>query len=295
MMLRTAGCVLAIAVLATNAEAANSNQSINIQGVLRDATGALQSMAVGLVVNFYPSQTGAGPFYNQNFPTVPVDNGFFSIELSDPKLSFSANPDTWVGVQVAGDPTELPRQHLNAAPYALVCTNATGDITPNSITVAGNGTLGGNLAVAGNVDITGSLGANIPHAHVYSETAQAMTSRNAWVTASGFSVTAPRDGTYLIQSTARVFCLATNDQWWKAALYNVTTSTRIAQTLGMGYVPGYGACEGDTSVPITAVVALKANDVIALQFYIAGTGTAAVNLIGDVNGGSSITLLRIGN
>jgi hypothetical protein len=30
-------------------------------------------------------------------------------------------PDAWVGVQVSGDPSELPRQHLDAAPYALAC------------------------------------------------------------------------------------------------------------------------------------------------------------------------------
>jgi hypothetical protein len=272
--------------------------------VLRDATGALQSMAVGLIVNFYPSQMAMQPFYTQNFPTVAVDNGFFSIELSDPKLSFSANPDTWVGIQVAGDPTELPRQHLAAAPYALVCGNAVGDITPSSISATGNISTTGNISAMGGVNVngntvidsTGGLHANIPYAHVYSEAAQTTTTRNAWVTPAGFSVMAPSDGKYLIQATARAFCLATNDGWWKAAIYNVTTATRLAQGFGMGFVAGgYGACEGDTSVPITVVAPLKANDVVTLQFWIQGSGTPAVDLVGDGNGGGSITLLRVSN
>jgi hypothetical protein len=123
--------VCAVSLLGSGrAHAASSNQTTNIQGVLRDATGNLQSMAVGLIVSFYPSQTATQPFYMQNFPTVPVDNGFFSIELSDVSASFAANADTWVGVQVAGDPTELPRQHLTAVPYAISA------ITANSATTA---------------------------------------------------------------------------------------------------------------------------------------------------------------
>jgi hypothetical protein len=112
------------AAFAGAARAANSNQSINIQGVLRDAGGNLQSMAVGLDISFYPSEMSATPYYTKHFATVPVDNGYFSVELSDNALNFAANPDTWVGVQVSGDPSELPRQHLDAAPYAITAATA---------------------------------------------------------------------------------------------------------------------------------------------------------------------------
>jgi len=279
------GGVALLVGLAAPARAANSIQTMNIQGVLRDGTGSLQSMAVGLIVNLYPSQSATQFFYTQNFPSVPIDNGFFSVELSDAKLSFSAYPEAWVGIQVAGDPTELPRQHLGAAPYAMVCDNAVGDITPNSVTVNGHTV----------IDSSGSLATNIPYAYAYSETSQTTTTRNAWVSATGFSVTAPRDGTYLIQAATRAFCLQSGDSWWKSAIYNVTSGTRIATALGLGVATGYGACPGDSTVPITAVAPLKANDVITLQFWITGSATGAVSFLGDSNGGVSITLLRIAN
>lgn len=110
---------LSTLLLAGAAAAANSNQTINIQGVLRDATGALQSMAVGLDVNLYSSATSTTPFYTQHFATVGVDNGFFTVELAGSGLSFSGVADAWLGVQVSGDPAELPRQHLDSAPYAF--------------------------------------------------------------------------------------------------------------------------------------------------------------------------------
>jgi hypothetical protein len=129
--------------------AGNSSQTFNIQGVLRDATGALQSMAVGVTVNLYNAQTGGTPFYTKPIPTVPVDSGFFSIELDDPTLTFNGQADVWIGIQIGGDPTELPRQHINAAPYSFICQNAVGDITPNSITVTANATVGGTVSVTG--------------------------------------------------------------------------------------------------------------------------------------------------
>jgi hypothetical protein len=119
------GLALVLA-LSTRAGAGNSNQTINIQGVLRDATGSLQSMAVGLVVNLYSAPSGGKPFFTQNFTTVSVDNGYFSVELSDPALTFKGLTDAWVGVQVSGDPTELPRQHLGAAPFAFSAASLDG-------------------------------------------------------------------------------------------------------------------------------------------------------------------------
>ena len=105
------------------AEAANSNQTINIQGVIRDSAGNLQTMAVGLTVNLYTSATATTPFYTQSFPTVAVDNGFFSVELAGSSLNFST-ADAWFGVQVSGDPVELPRQHFAAVPYAFNAASA---------------------------------------------------------------------------------------------------------------------------------------------------------------------------
>jgi hypothetical protein len=156
--------VVGLCLLATPASAGTSNQSLNIQGVLRDATGSLQSMAVAMQVNFYSSSTGTSAFYSQTFTTVPVDNGFFSVEISDPKLTFSSLPDTWVGVQVGGDPTELPRQHLNAAPYAFSAA-ALDSATVLPVSNGGTGSSSQNFVdisttqtnIAGNKTFTGVL------------------------------------------------------------------------------------------------------------------------------------------
>jgi hypothetical protein len=63
--------VAILLLLSSGARAANSKQSINIQGVLRDATGSLQSMAVGLDVHLYTSETAASAFYTQHFLPSP--------------------------------------------------------------------------------------------------------------------------------------------------------------------------------------------------------------------------------
>src|SRR4030095_2067927 len=97
--------------------AASSNASMNIAGIMRDGTGSLQSMAVTVTANLYQSASAGTPFHSQTFVDVPVDNGFFSVELSG--FSLGGISDTWVGIQVMGDAVELPRQHIAAAPYAL--------------------------------------------------------------------------------------------------------------------------------------------------------------------------------
>jgi hypothetical protein len=117
----TALALVLVLVLALGApsRAGSSNQSINIAGVLRDSAGNLQSTAVTLTVSLYGSAQATSPFFMQTFAAVPVESGFFTVELSGAALSLAGVPDAWVGVQVMGDPAELPRQHLDAAPYAL--------------------------------------------------------------------------------------------------------------------------------------------------------------------------------
>jgi hypothetical protein len=168
--MRTAVLALSL-LLAATASAAPSAQTINIQGVLRDSAGSLQSMAVGLVVSVYAAPTGGSAFYSQNFTTVPVDNGFFNVELAGPLLSFAGLDDAWVGIQVSGDPTELPRQHLGAVPFAFTAANVSGvvpiehggtgsttqtfvDLTSDQAAIGGNKTFTGLVNAARGVDGT---------------------------------------------------------------------------------------------------------------------------------------------
>jgi hypothetical protein len=150
---RAAALLLVLTPVA--AVAANSSQSINIQGVLRDASGALQSMAVGLDVNFYDSETATTPFFTHHFTTVPVDNGFFAVEISDSSLSFSGLSDAWAGIQVAGDATELPRQHIAAVPFAMSVLSAS-----SAATAASADTLSGAMPISNGVTFDGTVALN---------------------------------------------------------------------------------------------------------------------------------------
>src|SRR6266542_2075424 len=100
-----------------------SNQVVNVQGVLRNGVGALQSAPFGLDVALFPIKSGGTAFFTQHLPTVAVENGYFSIELSGADLQFSGG-DAWIEVQVAGDSGPLPRMHVSAVPIALQCNNA---------------------------------------------------------------------------------------------------------------------------------------------------------------------------
>jgi hypothetical protein len=154
------------AVLAAGAARADgsptppSNQAVNVQGVLRNGLGALQSAAFGLDVALYPTASGGSAFFTQHFPTVAVENGYFSIELWGDQpgnsLGFSGMPDAWVEVQVAGDSGPLPRMHLDAVPLALQCNNADrlgGQGAAYFVDTATDQTIAGTKNFAGKVGI----------------------------------------------------------------------------------------------------------------------------------------------
>jgi hypothetical protein len=149
--------LLLVLVIARPAAGRNSNQALSIQGVLRDAQGALQSQAVSLDVSLYASQMATNAFYTQHFPTVPVDNGFFAIEIGGDNLGFSMTPDAWVGVQVGGDPTELPRQHLTGVPYAFNAAAADTATTASTAASAASAAKADTLSSACNGCVTDAM------------------------------------------------------------------------------------------------------------------------------------------
>jgi hypothetical protein len=110
--------------IASTAMAANSDKTLNVQGIVRDSAGSLQSTPVDLVVSLYASSAAATSFYTQTLTNVAVENGFFTVELAGAGLDFTAMPDAWIGVRVSTDVAELPRQHLDAAPYAFTSGSA---------------------------------------------------------------------------------------------------------------------------------------------------------------------------
>jgi hypothetical protein len=215
-MTRTIASTLAIlVVLAGSASAGESNQTINVQGVLRDITGSLQSMAVGLVVKIYSTKDAEQPFYTQTYTTVPVDNGFFSVELAGDGLGFSGRGDAWVGIQVAGDPTELPRQHIGAAPYSFSAVAAdglsaacsgcvdNGKLANASVTVtAGEGLVGGGaVQLGGNVTVSLAKVPNLLGTKTLTGT-QTVSGQTNWTNfCPAQNINIPAPGTYKVDGT----------------------------------------------------------------------------------------------
>ncbi len=134
---------LLVVLVPLGARAASSNQTLNVEGILRDGSGALQSMAVGLDVSLYASSAAATPFYTQHFDAVPVDSGYFTVELAGAGLAFTA-PDAWIGIKVTGDAAELPRVHVDAAPYAFSAGSADA-LSAACVGCVTNAMLGGSI------------------------------------------------------------------------------------------------------------------------------------------------------
>jgi hypothetical protein len=160
-------------LLAAPARAASSKQTIHLQGVLRDVSGMRQSVPADMLVTIYSSQTAAADsfIFQHNQLNVGVADGFFSIELEVPPMSFDGIDDAWVGIRVSGDDAELPRQHLGAVPYAYSAERVSGivpiehggtgsatqsfvDLSSDQPSIAGNKTFTGLVSTARGVDGT---------------------------------------------------------------------------------------------------------------------------------------------
>lgn len=81
----------------------------------------------------------ANAVWSENIPVVLTD-GYFSVPLGTqlelaPVLA--AYPELWLGIAVDSDDELSPRSRLDAVPYALIASNATGDIHPRSVSVGG--------------------------------------------------------------------------------------------------------------------------------------------------------------
>jgi hypothetical protein len=155
-MLAGGGALLTAVAARADGNPNPSNQVVNVQGVLRNGMGGLQSASFGLDVALYTTASGGTAFFTQHMPTVAVENGYFSIELAGAELNFSGAADAWVEVQVAGDSGPLPRMHLSSVPYALQCNNADrlgGQGASYYVATVGDQTIDGVKNFAGKVGI----------------------------------------------------------------------------------------------------------------------------------------------
>jgi hypothetical protein len=148
MKLRTAAVVvvvpflLAALALAEPAARAAVPAQLTHEGRLLDASGQPVSASQVIIYKIYDAATGGNVLWTETL-TVPFDNGYFSVQLGTMtpiSTSLLAGGARYLGVQVGADDEMTPREPLTSVPYALlasVAEDATGDIHPNSVSVAG--------------------------------------------------------------------------------------------------------------------------------------------------------------
>jgi hypothetical protein len=272
--------------------APSSKQSINIQGVLRDNQGNLQSLMAGMTVGFYPSQTATTPIYSQTFPTVPVVNGFFNIALEDPNdpmLSLGGQSDLWIGIQVAGDPMELPRQHLGTTPFALMCNTA--DTATNALAIGGVAVTSSPAPKANQV-LTYSANGWTPGSQA-GATATTTSNGLQWISGGGnnvisASITPPGPGRIVITATGDTFTFhntGSQQQWFCCISNGSCLSPQTNYYIGAS-TPGDGTNDQDGfPISLSYSYAYGGSGGSALSFSLycqinRGTGGIAVENLG---------------
>jgi hypothetical protein len=139
----------AIAAIATaNADAAVPD-FMTQQGRLLDATGAPINGELSFVFSVYDAATEGAVLWTET-TNVTLDEGFFTVQLGSATAldtSIFDGSTRYLGVRVGADEEMSPRQAMVAAPYAfaantadsaLTAVNATGNITPTSVSVNGS-------------------------------------------------------------------------------------------------------------------------------------------------------------
>lgn len=141
--------LLALALGAAPAAAATP-EIFPLQGLLTDASGQPLDGPVKVAFALYAAEGATAPLWSEvreGALAVPVDHGYFSIYLGEVEAfdvgALAAAPELWLGLTV-GDDVEMPRFQFASVPYALLSDNAVGDITPRSVTVAGQQVIDGS-------------------------------------------------------------------------------------------------------------------------------------------------------
>lgn len=111
------------------------------QGRLYDSNDTPLDTVLTLTFTLYDADSGGNALWTESHD-VTFENGYFSVQLGDDS-AFDATifdgSTRYLGVQVANDPEMTPRAPVGSVPYALVAGNVNGDITPNSLSIAGVG------------------------------------------------------------------------------------------------------------------------------------------------------------
>ena len=128
----------AAALLLAAAPAAAVPSVITHEGMVLDADGIPIDGAATMVFTIYDAPEGGAVLWTEEH-SFDLAAGYYSLvfgEGEDLHGIFDGGP-AWLGISVDGAAELTPRQPFSSVPFAFVAGNATGDITPSSISVGG--------------------------------------------------------------------------------------------------------------------------------------------------------------
>ena len=111
---------LAVLMLGSTTAVASLPDAMNVDGMLLTGSGVAANGDFDLVLSVWDAQTGGtGPIQTWTLPATSVDEGTFSVTLTNVQPGLFAAADAlWLQAQVQGEPP-MPRQPLLPAPWAF--------------------------------------------------------------------------------------------------------------------------------------------------------------------------------
>ncbi len=111
------------------------SQSINTQGVLRDANGfAKDDGNYDLTFRIYGSETGGAAVWTGQY-SITVTNGVFNATLGDdvnPVNMLAGSASYWLSIAVGTDGEMTPRLKLNTSPYEMAYLSGAENVFPGA-------------------------------------------------------------------------------------------------------------------------------------------------------------------
>ena len=115
---------------------------LDLRGQLSDKAGKPSKGSFRFTFRLYTQKSGGTPAWEET-QDVTVDGGQYAVQLGSgtalTSTIFSKAKELWLGVQMDGYGEFTPRSRLVSVPYAMVCGDVTGDISPKSVSISGYG------------------------------------------------------------------------------------------------------------------------------------------------------------
>jgi len=132
------GAAMLLGAFASNANA-QAPSLLHQQGRLLNTDNTPVAGPIQMVFTLYDMGSGGSVLWTETH-NVTLDEGYFSVTLGSTTAIdgtvFDGTP-RYMGIAVGADPEMTPREEIVSVPYALVATDATGDINPLSVSIGG--------------------------------------------------------------------------------------------------------------------------------------------------------------